>query len=469
MKKKHHKWKKILTEFCRIILGVVFVFSGFVKAVDPLGSTYKIIEYFSAFGLDLLNFSATPIAFIQAAIEFAVGVCLLLGVRRRFHAILALLIMIFMTPLTFYLAITNPVTDCGCFGDALVLTNWQTFLKNLVLLAAAIILYLYPGKITPFFTKKSYALVMLWIYLFVVGVSVYCYIYLPIFDFRPYKVGANIPELMRIPEDAEHPVYETTLIYSKDKVQKEFTIENYPKDDESWIFIDSETALIKKGYEPPIHDFSISNEEKYDITNEVLSDTSYTFLLIAHNLEKAKDTNVDKINEVYDYSQRQGYEFYALTSSTSQTIQEWIKNTGAEYPFCTMDDVPLKTIIRSNPGLLLLKGGTIVNKWPNSRLPDVSKLNKPLQETGSGVVSKRHNVRSLTLLILILFTPLSVIFVFDFFYYRKKLKKEKEERRILRHANKNRKSNHSYSHHHHHHHHHTDDAQDDPTEKESNT
>jgi uncharacterized membrane protein YphA (DoxX/SURF4 family) len=421
--------KKNLIESCRILLGAVFVFSGFVKAVDPWGSAYKIMEYLASFGFSGFDFSAIPLAFVQASVEFGIGACLLLGIYRWYNAILALLFMLVMTPLTLYLAITNPITDCGCFGDAVVISNWLTFVKNIFLLAAAIVLYLWPGKMKAFFTRKSYSMVTLWVYLFIVGVSTYCYTHLPVLDFRPYKVGANITQLMKIPDDAEHPVYKTVLIYAKDGVQQEFTIDNYPKGDDSWTFVDSKTELIKKGYEPPIHDFSITTEDKYDITEDVLADSSYTFLLIAHNLEKASDANVDKINEIFDYTKANGYNFYALTASSSEHILKWTQNTGAEYPFGTMDETPLKTIIRSNPGLLLLKGGTIVNKWPNNRLPDVSKLDKPLEEVKLGNISKRHSVLNVIFLAFILLIPIAALFLLDAFYYRKQVQESKQKRK----------------------------------------
>jgi len=398
--------KKITVEISRYILGAVFIFSGFVKAVDPWGGAYKIQDYFTAFDLPELNYWALVLSILQAAVEFGVGASLLIGVYRRSNATLALIIMLFMTPLTLYLAIANPVSDCGCFGDALVITNWETFFKNIFLLIAAIIVFRWYRLMYSCFSHKKYFYPSLWIYIFIVGVSLYCFYYLPVLDFRPYKIGANIPEKMKIPENAEHDVYDVRLIYSKDDKQKEFTIDNYPKGDSTWTFVDSESRLIKKGYQPPIHDFSITNAEGGDITEDVLSDSSYTFLLIAHKFTKAGDTNVDKINNIFDYSKSKGYAFYALTSSSPDEINEWIENTGAEYPFCTGDDTALKTIVRSNPGLLLIKGGTIVNKWPNSCLPDTDNLNKLINNVDHGKVPKNHPSRTVLVLALILLIPL---------------------------------------------------------------
>jgi uncharacterized membrane protein YphA (DoxX/SURF4 family) len=404
---------KITVEFCRVFLGLVFIFSGFVKAVDPLGSIYKNLDYLSAFGLDFFNFSALPLAFIQIAVEFAMGVCLLLGVYRRFHSILFLVFMCVMTPLTLYLALKNPVTDCGCFGDALIITNWQTFFKNIFLLAASFVVFFGYKRITPFYSKKSKFSVTLFTYLFILGVSFYCYTFLPVLDFRPYKIGANIPELMAIPEGAPTDEYETTLVYSKEGIEKEFTLTDYPKGDTAWTYVDTRTVLLKKGYEPPIHDFTITTEEGDDITEDILTDNSYTFLLIAHKLEEANDSRIDRINEIQDYCIQNGYKFYCLTSSLPDAIREWKENTGAEYPFCTMDDTALKTIIRSNPGLLLLKNGVILNKWPDLRIPNEKALLQPLEDSPWGQAPPNHDCRNILLLSIVFIFLLFTLFLFD--------------------------------------------------------
>ncbi|MDR0863900.1 MAG: DoxX family protein [Candidatus Symbiothrix sp.] len=414
------KTKKIIVEVCRVILGLVFIFSGFVKAVDPWGSAYKIQEYLASFGLDFFDFIALPASFIQSALEFALGVFLLAGVYRKITSFLVLLTMCFMTPLTLYVAIANPVTDCGCFGDALVISNWQTFFKNLVLIAMAILVFLWHRQMSFLFSKKSRSLVVLYTLVFILGVSFYCYANLPILDFRPYKTGNNISELMEIPEDAERNVYETTLVYEKDGVKQKFTMADYPKGDSGWTYVETINTLVKKGYEPPIHDFTITNEDGDDITDEVLSDPGYSFLLIAHKLEKANESHIDKINGLYDYARQKGYRFLCLTSSLPDQIKEWKGSTGAEYPFCTTDDVALKTIIRSNPGLMLIKDAVIINKWPDRKIPGEEELLAPLADSPLGVPPANHNVRTVLLLALVLFVPLLSLFLFDFFRYRKK-------------------------------------------------
>ena len=302
--------------------------------------------------------------------------------------------MIVMTPLTFYLALANPVSDCGCFGDAWVLTNWETFGKNIVLLIAAITVFKGGRQIIRFITAKMAWMVSMYTFLFVFALSFYCLGNLPILDFRPYKIGKNIKEGMEIPEGAKPSVFESRFVLEKDGKQQEFTLDNYP--DSTWTFVETRTVLKEKGYEPSIHDFSImSLETGEDLTDNILSDKGYTFLLIAHRIEEADDSNIDLINEIYDYSVEHGYGFYALTSSPEEQIESWRDKTGAEYPFCQMDDITLKTIIRSNPGLMLIKEGTILNKWSNNRLPDEYVLTDSLDKLELGQQKQESDLRTI--------------------------------------------------------------------------
>jgi len=406
--------KKLLAEICRYLLGVVFVFSGFVKAIDPLGGAYKILEYLRSFGQDWLAAVDLPMSFVQAALEFTVGICLLLGVYRQRTTLITLIIMLFMTPLTLYIAIKNPVTDCGCFGDALVITNWQTFYKNIVLLVAAIVVALNYRKITPIFSHRAYTSAVVWTYAFIIGFTFHNYYSLPIFDFRPYKIGANIPELMKIPEGAPTDEYEIALIYKKDGKEQEFTLDNYPKDG-TWEFVNQKSTLIKKGFEPPIHDFSIIDSNEDDITQTILSDTSYTFLLISTDFSAASDINASKINAIYEYAKKLNYNFYGFTSSTSDVIEDSRKSTGAEYPICTGDKTTIKTIIRSNPGLMLIKAGTIINKWADNNIPD---------EVKSGQIPKKHTSLKLLVVTAIFCVPMSVLYLID----RKKRKRRRKKK-----------------------------------------
>ncbi len=412
---------------CRFLLAALFIFSGFVKAVDPLGSFYKIQDYLTAFGMISWFPTYLPLFFaiILSSAEFCVGVFLFFGVRRKIASTLALLLMSVMTPLTLYLALANPVSDCGCFGDAWVLTNWQTFGKNIVLLVAAIAVFRDRKLMFRFVTLKIEWMVSLYTLLFVFALSFYCLEYLPVLDFRPYKIGTNIKAGMEIPEGAKPSVFESRFVLEKDGKQQEFTLDNYP--DSTWTFVETRTVLKEKGYEPSIHDFSmISPDTGEDITESVLSDKGYAFLLVAHRIEEADDSNIDLINEIYDYSVEHGYGFYALTSSPDEEIEVWRERTGAEYPFCQMDDITLKTIIRSNPGLLLIKGGTILNKWSDNQLPDEYVLNDSLDNLELGQQKQENNLHTIGYVLLWFIVPLTLVIGIDILVIKRRERKSKE-------------------------------------------
>lgn len=406
---------------CRFLLAVLFIFSGFVKAVDPLGSYYKIQDYLTAFGMGSWFPFYLPLLFaiLLSTLEFSVGVCLFFGIRRKFATTMALLLMVVMTPLTLYLAVANPVSDCGCFGDAWVLTNWETFGKNVVLLIAAVSVFKGGRLIIRFITSKMAWMVSMYTFFFITALSFYCLNNLPILDFRPYKIGNNIKAGMEIPEGAKPSVFESRFILEKDGQRREFTLDNYP--DSTWTFVETHTVLKEKGYEPPIHEFSIvSIATGEDLTDSILSDKGYTFLLIAHRIEEADDSNIDLINEIYDYSVEHGYGFYALTSSPEEQIEQWRDKTGAEYPFCQMDDITLKTIIRSNPGLLLMKEGTILNKWGDNRLPDEYVLTDSLDKLEIGRLKQEDDFRTIGYVLLWFIIPLLLVIGADIFVIKRR-------------------------------------------------
>lgn len=355
----------------KTIIGLVFTFSGFVKCLDPLGTAYKFEDYFLAYGLDSLLWLALPGAILMCAIELSIGLMLILSIKVPLASWMALIFMAVFTPLTLVLALTNPVTDCGCFGDALVLTNWQTFYKNLIIDVFLVILFLGRKKFREPFKGRNALLATMAVFLLAIGFEIYSLNRLPILDFRPYKIGVNIPESMVIPDDAQQPVFETTLVYEKDGVEKEFTVENYPKGDD-WKWVRTDNVVIEKGYEPPIHDFSIILEDG-DFTDLVLADKNYVFLLIAHDLKKASRKNQEELNKLASSLRSSGYQFICLTSSTGY-IEEYKNETGAPFVFGSADQTTLKTIVRSNPGLVMLKEGTIIDKWHHRNLPDPDEL-----------------------------------------------------------------------------------------------
>ena len=460
------KTKKIIVIISRVFLGCVFIFSGYSKAVDPLGSTYKIQDYLSAMSLGGFSSIAFVVGILLAALEFLLGVCLLLGANMKSTSILTILMMAFMTPLTLWIAITNPVSDCGCFGDALVLTNWQTFGKNILFSAIAVLIFLWRKYSPKLFTQRSEWIIAIVSGAFSIFLSIYCYFNLPIIDFRPYKNSTNIIEAMKMPgsdEDIEYVAgqlskladgslskdacieaicqpqfhlkereveklvtnymaedvkdaedyaqqifdllsgkYKTILFYEKDGETKKFTLENYPKNDPSWKYVDTENEPIEQGYEPPIHDFSMMHPDDGDITEEVLANEGYTFLLVSYRVEKASTDKRKEINAIYDYAQQNGYGFYCMTATGLETteMREYkIEMGGVEYPIVNTDEITLKTIVRSNPGLVLIKNGQVINKWSNKNMPTFTE---PLENSLRGQV-QQPNDRHVVLLSTILF------------------------------------------------------------------
>lgn len=402
--------------------------SGFVKAVDPLGTQYKIADYAEAMGLqayapDLLTLLAS---IGISAVEFLLGICLLFAIHRRVASKLIVMLMTVMTALTLWLALANPISDCGCFGDALKLTNWETLWKNVALLIAAIIVSRHPLRMFRFVSLTNQWIVMNFSTLFILTIAGYSLYKLPPFDFRPYHVGANIKEGMQIPADAEQPQFETTFVMEKNGEVREFTIDNYP--DSTWIFIDSKTVQISEGYVPPITDFSITTADTgEDITDSVLNYKGYTFLLIAPHLENADDSNLDLINQIHDYAVEYGYRFYCLTASGKEGIDYWTNITGAEYQYYHTDEITLKTIVRSNPGLVLLKDATVISKRSHNDLPTEYDLTDRLENLPLGQINEKPVQQKILIILLWFVLPLFILTVADRLWAWTKWIKDKEE------------------------------------------
>lgn len=354
-----------LGSVARTLLGATFIFSGFVKAIDPLGTTYKIEDYLNAFGGFFTTF--TPLAEVAAwamiAFEFVLGWLLLTNVWTKVSSWLTLAFMLVMTPLTLYLALTNPVSDCGCFGDAIVLTNWQTFYKNVVLLVLVVVLLLTKRFIPRTFVLNAEVGICMLALGMALGLMTYSRLHLPSLDFRPYKVGNNLPELMEIPEGAPQDEYLITFIYEKDGVQQEFTLDNYPKGDPDWTFVDQHSKLIKKGYEAPVHDFVITDEDFEDITFDILEDERVVTLAVLYKVEKTNLKQAQRLNEMARMAEENDEPFYLVTGSGEEEIEAFREAAGYEYPIYSCDPVTLKTIVRANPGIVRLMEGTVLEKY----------------------------------------------------------------------------------------------------------
>lgn len=403
----------MLVNACRFLLGATFVFSGFVKAIDPIGTQYKLQDYISAVGMGgIVPDIVTLLASVAlSALEFSLGVFVLFAIRRHLVSKILVAFMAVMTLITVWIALFNPVKDCGCFGEALRLTNVQTLLKNIVLLAASVVVAWRPLRMYRFLSRSTQWIAINYTILFVLLLSAHCLYHLPLIDFRPYHIGMNIKKGMEIPAGAPQPEFETTFILQKNGVKKEFTLDNYP--DSSWQFVDSKTVQTKEGYVPPIHDFSIQKADGDDITDSVLTAKGYIFLLVSPHLEQADDSNFGDIDLLYEYCQERKIPFYCLTASTKKDIDHWGDITGAEYPFCFTDETTLKTIIRSNPGLLLLKDGTIIRKWSHNDLPSSSSLNAPLSKLSTGAMPSTSLGETIMKVVLLFFIPLIILVFAD--------------------------------------------------------
>ena len=371
--------KAVALYVARTVVGLTFILSGFVKAIDPLGTQYKIQDYLAAIppSLSLPDMLTLLMSISLSMVEFTLGAFMLTAISRRGTARLTLLFMVVMTAVTVWIYIADPVKDCGCFGDALTLTNLETLLKNIVLLALAALVAWRPTHIGRLMSRSNQMLLGQMLMLTPVALSFWCLYDLPLIDFRPYHIGADIKAGMEIPEGAEQPVFDTTFIMEKDGERREFTLDNYP--DSTWTFVDSKTVTVKEGYVPPIHDFSITAADGEDITDMVLGREGYTFLLISPDLDKADDQNFGDIDQIYEFCQDNSIPFYCLTASTEKSQQHWQNITGAEYPFCMTDATTLKTMIRSNPGLMLLEKGVVRGKWSHNRLPETTELETMLK------------------------------------------------------------------------------------------
>lgn len=419
--KKSGIFIKIAIELSRWIVAITFIFSGFVKLIDPRGFEYKLQDYLISLGMPELFPVALPFAITLSTLEFTLGVFLLLGIYRKYTTRILLAFMLVMTPLTLWVALKNPVKDCGCFGDAIVISNWATFLKNIVLSICAILLLLYSNRLHQFF-KLQRIINIAAIYTLIFGLffGIYNVINDPVIDFRPYKTGSNIAEKMYT-HSKNTDVYENTFIYEKNGEQREFTEQNYPWNDSTWTFVEMKSRLIKSGEQPEIEDFSIlrlqydNDKQTYielnDITDSILQDSRYVFLAISHNLNQLNGRSLNRLKAVNTYAEIYGYPFYLLTASTPDEIRNWEKRVQSGFTFCNADERMLKTIIRTNPGLILLKHGTIINKWDRNSIPSEKQLDMPLSQSKLGEIGnvKNQNIRVITLLAILLFVPLGIL------------------------------------------------------------
>ena len=352
---------KYLVGFSRVFVGILFIISGFIKLNDPVGFSFKLEEYFSSGVLDLPFFEphALTISIIVVVFEVLVGVMLLIGFRTKFTVWSLLLMIVGFTFLTFYSAYFNKVTDCGCFGDAIKLTPWESFTKDIVLLVLIIILFIGRKFITPAFSVRTNRLIVFFA-LVLSGFYVYHVLnHLPVIDFRPYEIGKNIEDGMNVPEGAPEAIFEYAWKFNVGGEEKVIvTNGDYPKVDGE--FIDVETTEIQKGYEPPVHDFTIEQNGE-DFAPSLLRAPNLV-MVIAYDLRKTNTAMYSEVKKVTDDAINKGYKVIGMSASNDEQTDKLIKDNSLDFEFYFTDETTLKTIVRSNPGVLVLKKGTITQK-----------------------------------------------------------------------------------------------------------
>jgi uncharacterized membrane protein YphA (DoxX/SURF4 family) len=361
---------KPLTQIARIITGLLFAFSGFVKGIDPMGTAFKLGDYFSAFNIGFLDDMALPFSVLLCLLEFVTGMMLLSGALVKPASWMAALFMAVFTPVTLVLAIWNPVSDCGCFGDAIILTNWQTFIKNVIITIPVVFIFIRRDDETgtmPLKAGLNFTVAFIFLFLLFIRMNL---AYLPAIDFRPYRVGTNIAEAMTVPPGAEPDRYDIRFIYEKDGVQQEFTLQNYPADDTAWKFIDQKSVLISKGYEPPIHGFALIREDGVDMTEQIIRHNGDVMLMVARRLDESDRDGLMKGYNLGIELQKRGIDFHIVTSTSATEAGPLVTGFSALYA----DETILKTIIRSDPGFVLLHNGTVAANWSYHNLPDPQKF-----------------------------------------------------------------------------------------------
>ena len=381
---KGEKWCQLLTVIMRLTVGGVFIFSGFTKGVDPWGTSYKITDYFSAMGLEQWTSTALFAAVALAALEFMLGIAIVVGAYRRSAPWLALILLLVMTPLTLWLAVTGAVPDCGCFGDALHLSNWATFGKNLLLLLGVVYLLAFNLSVRSIYGPAVQWMVMAVSFALVMAIAYYGYFKQPLIDYRPYPVGTRLITAS-VEDDGENEQGEDDFIfiYSRDGVEHEFTIDSLPDEEDGWEYVTRYHArrphgkvIMQNGNQQGI---AILDDLGNDITLDVLADSRHTVLLLFPDLPDVGVVDSYGLNELGDAALAADFEVVGLTPATAQQVDQWRDISMASYPIYFMDDSELKMVARGNPAVVYLEDGVIRWKRTLSSLRDADSSLTPAE------------------------------------------------------------------------------------------
>lgn len=409
----------ILTVVCQLLVGATFVFSGLSKAIDPVGTAIKITEYMMHFGLDSLTGLAMGMSWMLSLIEFSLGFFVIIGHHRIMSAFFVSIFMVVMTPLSLYLALYNPVDDCGCFGDVWVLSNWGTFAKNVVLFALVVWLWWHRTSQKVLLSRSYYAL---YYYVEMSGVLVLLFLgtwQLPYIDFRAYRPGVSlVDEKMSQTNDSDY-----IIVYEKDGEQREFSLDALPDEDSGWTFVETRQPAEQVHSGSPASELVIFDEGNEEVTRSVLTGSEYVMLLISPDLREAREHDIDRIETLYEYALEHGYAFYCLTQRDPGAIEHWQFRTGSEYPFVYADKQVIETMIRSNPGFMLLHNGTILWKSHLSGIDVPQLTSAKLSEQTLGQIQPINRKMRVFWVIVWLIAPLLLYLPLQIVKHSRKLSK----------------------------------------------
>jgi uncharacterized membrane protein YphA (DoxX/SURF4 family) len=377
---------KTTVQISRFFVSFLFIISGIIKANDPLGFSYKLKEYFEVFEMPFFVGIALPLAMVVCIFEIIVGVLLLIGSYVKLNTWLLLFMIMFFTWLTGYSALYNKVTDCGCFGDAIKLTPWQSFTKDLILLAFILVVFIGQKNIKPVFKSKAISSLFIFTSLFAsTAFAVLAYMLLPFKDFLPYKVGNDIEKIMAVPKgQLKDDVYETRLRYRNLKTNevKDFTMSNYPwQDTLNWKWDTTISVLVKPGYKSPIHGFKIYDSQKAELTDLFFMKDDYQLVIVQNELTKTLRFAQPALNKLAeDWMTKAGKRIWAFTSTPPEEAEAYRHEVAAPYEYFNMDGIELKTMIRSNPGVILFKKGVVIKKWSGFQVPTFETVKKQMNQ-----------------------------------------------------------------------------------------
>lgn len=419
---------KIVIRLLQVAFALTFIFSGVSKCIDPTGTSLKFNEYLLYFGLGSLTDFTMGLAWVMSILEFVIGFNLLMGRVQKLTLFLAACMMLFFTPLTLWLACTDAIQDCGCFGDALHLTNWETFGKNVVLDLILVLLIWQRKSLYSLVGKTNFTLYAYWCLFIMIGLCWYGTFRDPFIDFRPFHPGVNVAERVfggsqYASEDTEEIIY--TCIYERKGERKEFPLEELPDEADGWEFVET-VERVKSDESAKTLDFFARTPEGELYTEELLTHEGYTIVMLSPSLDHASQHDLDRIEKLYEYAQDRQYDFYCLTARDTLQLNNWKFNTGAEYPFLFTDMQIVETITRANPGIMLLKDGVLCWKENLTTLDVNALVSAKLDEQSYGEIHEiDYNKRFLALLIL-LFGPMPLSLCFEIPNFLKKLKSKKQ-------------------------------------------